>query len=158
GTRLAATRPPKPGLIYDHFAQRRRAGCAVHVPTKIAEILMIRPPERRFLYKGHAVALAATFTKPRAEYLEAQAAVALPVTGGIASATVENFSFRDIVKFKHACSHATGTFNSDSGAYNTLVTSVTEGFNILGVVTADAVVARLASKHFIDAPHGKIRV
>ena len=117
---------------------------------------MLKTPEKRFLYKGHAVALAATFTKPRAEYLESQAPVALPVTGGVSSSVVENFNFRDIISFRRAYSHASGTHNPETGAYNTLVTSVTEGFNIMGVLTADRIVARLASRHFIDPPPGKL--
>ncbi len=119
---------------------------------------MIRPPQRRFLYKAHAVGLAATLTKPRAEYLEAQAPVSLPVTGGMASQVVENFNFRDIVSFRRMYSHAAGTHNPETGAYNTLVTSVTEGFSILGVVTADTIVARLTSKHYLDPPKGCDRV
>jgi len=115
---------------------------------------MQKPRQKRFLYKGYGVALAATFTKPHSEYLEAQAPVSLPGTGGSSSAVVENFHFRNIVSFRRACSHATGAHNSESGAFNTLVTTHIEGFNILGVLTADRIVARLASKHFIDPPKG----
>jgi hypothetical protein len=104
------------------------------------------------------VALAATFTKPRAEFLEAQAPVAIPGTGGVSSSVVENFNFRDIISFRRGYSHAMGTHNPDTGAFNTLVTSVMEGFNIMGVVTVDRVVARLASKHFIEPPPGQTTI
>lgn len=116
---------------------------------------MFRTPAKRFLYNGHAVALAATFTKPRAEFLEAQAVCSLPVTGGICTSRVEDFRFRELVSFRLAHSYASGTYNPDTGAYNTLVTTVIEGFDIMGVVTADKIVGRLASRHFIDPPVGR---
>jgi hypothetical protein len=119
---------------------------------------MLKPPQKRFAYKAHGVALAATFTKPRAEFLEAQAPVALPVTGGMSSAVVENFNFQNIISFRRTASHASGTQNPDTKAFNTLVTSETEGFNILGVVSADRIVVRVASKHFIDPPQGAAKI
>jgi len=118
---------------------------------------MLKPPEKRFLFNAYAVALAATFRKPKDEFLEAQAPVALPGSGGMASARVENFSFRNIISFRSAHSQASGTHNRETGAYNTLVTSVIEGFSIMGVVTADRIVARLASRHFIEPPGDAIR-
>jgi hypothetical protein len=116
---------------------------------------MFRTPERRFLYNAHAVALAGAFTKPRAEFLEAQAVSALPVTGGLSTSRVENFRFRDLVSFRLAHSYASGTHNPETGAFNTLVTTVIEGFDIMGVLTADKIVSRLASRHFIAPPKGR---
>src|SRR5262249_8601519 len=149
GSHSAAPRASPPRALHHHLAPRRRARRAVQLPVRITENLMLKQPERRFLYKAHAVALAASFTKPQTEFLEAQAACSLPVTGGLSSSRVENFRFRDIVSFRAAQSHASGTYNPQTGAYNTLVTSEIEGFSIMGVVTADRIVARLASKHFI---------
>jgi len=110
----------------------------------------------RFAYRAHAIGVAATFTRPRAEILEAQASIALPTTGGLATAHVENFHHRDIISFQSARTHAIGVFNPDSGSFNTQVTSAVEGLNILNVVTADRVVARLASRHFPDGREASI--
>ncbi len=113
---------------------------------------MLQSPQRRFLFNAHAVGLAASFTKPKTEFLEAQAVAGLPDTGGMSSSRVENFRFHDLISFRLAYSHASGTYNQDTGAYNTLVTSVIEGLDIMGVVMADKLVSRLASRHFIDPP------
>lgn len=111
---------------------------------------MFREQVNRFLYKAHAVGASGTFTKPHAEFLEAQASSALSVDGGKTSARVENFKYRDIVSFRSAFTEAIGIFDPVSGSWNTLVTSTVEGLNIQHVVTADRVVARLASRHFAD--------
>ena len=111
---------------------------------------MIRKPEKRFLYQASAVAAAGSFTRPRPEFLEVQAASALPVTGGVASARVENFRFRDLVSFRVANTSTVGTYHPESGRYNTLATAVVEGLNVMDVVTADRVVARLAAHYYLD--------
>jgi hypothetical protein len=109
---------------------------------------MFKPQGTRFLYKAHAVGASGHFTKPHAEFLEGQAHTALPTGGGKASARVENFNHRDIVSFQSASTQAIGTYDPLSGSWNTLVTATVEGLNIQGVVTADRIVARLASHHY----------
>lgn len=111
---------------------------------------MFREQGKRFLYKAHAVGASGTFTKPHAEFLEAQASCALSIDGGKASARVENFNYRDIVSFRAAFTQAIGTHDPSSGSWNTLMTATVEGLNIQNVVTADRIVARLASHHFAD--------
>lgn len=111
---------------------------------------MFREETNRFLYKAWAVGAAGTFTKPHAEFLEAQASCALSIDGGKASARVENFNYRDIISFRSAFSQAIGIFDPVAGSFNTFVTATVEGLNIQHVVTADRVVARLASHHFLD--------
>ena len=110
---------------------------------------MFKEQGRRFLYKAHAVGASGTFTKPHAEHLEAQASCALSIHGGMASGRVENFNHRDIVRFRAAYTQAIGTFDPLSHSWNTLVTATVEGLNIQNVVTADRIVARLASHHFV---------
>src|ERR1051325_2708733 len=111
---------------------------------------MFRKREKRFLYDAHGVAAAGFFTRPRSEFLEAQAPSALPVIGGISSARLANFQFRNLVSFRLGHTSAVGNYNPQSEAFNTLSTAVVEGLNVMDVVTADRVVARLAARYFLD--------
>ncbi|HTS24353.1 MAG TPA: choice-of-anchor P family protein [Bryobacteraceae bacterium] len=111
---------------------------------------MFRQPGRRFLYKALAVGASGSFTKPHVEHLEAQASCALPIHGGRASARVDNFQHRNIISFRSAQTHASGSHDPETESWNTLVTATVEGLNIQHVVTCDRIVARLASHHFED--------
>lgn len=117
---------------------------------------MFKQSPRRFLYKGHAVGVSGTFTKPHAEHLEAQASCALSVHGGKSSARVDNFNHRDIVSFRAAYSQVLGTPDPAGGSWNSLVTATVEGLNIHNVVTCDRIVARLASHHYADGREASI--
>ncbi len=109
---------------------------------------MYRDQSRRFLYKAHAVGASGSFTKPRAEFMEAQASSALSIDGGMVSSRVDNFNYRDMISFRSASTMAVGTFDDATGIWTTLVTATIEGLNIMGVVTADRLTARLSSKHY----------
>jgi hypothetical protein len=111
---------------------------------------MRRTEETRFAYRAHAVGIAARFSRPRSEFLEAQAVSALPSSGGVASARSENVRFRDIISFESAQTHTIGIASPETGGFSTLVTASVKGLNVMNVVTADWCCARLASHHFID--------
>jgi hypothetical protein len=110
---------------------------------------MFQEAGKRVLFKAHAVAASAALKRPREEFLEAQAATALPVIGGLASARVKNVRLREIVSIRSAHTDLVGNFNKETGAYSILSTAVVEGLNVLGVVTADRIVARLASRYLL---------
>jgi hypothetical protein len=112
--------------------------------------------KKRFLFRAHGVAASGRLTKPSNEFIDAQASSALPVNGGMASAQVENFAFRNILSFARARTDLVGTFSPDEGAYNTLITTSVEKLSILGVLTADRVVCRLASRHLADGNEASI--
>jgi hypothetical protein len=101
---------------------------------------------RRFLYHAQGSALGGFITAPVTEALETQAAVSLPITGGYGRARSGAFRFRDFVSLRAAHSYVSGQ-PSLTGGFETLVTSVVEGLNILDVVTADRIVARIAASH-----------
>lgn len=102
--------------------------------------------QRRFLYRSSAVGLSGTISRPFSEVIEVQAGTALPTTGGHGSSRVEGFRYRDLVSFCSATSTVSGS-ESPEGVHNTLATVTVEGLDIMGVVTADRVVARLVSEH-----------
>jgi hypothetical protein len=117
---------------------------------------MLKKEEKRFLYRAHALAVAGSFTKPHNEHMEAQAGSALSITGGVASGRVENFRHRDIVSFSSAYTQVVGTEGSGEGDYTTLTTATIEGLNIMGVLRADLVVARMALHHYMDGREASV--
>lgn len=103
--------------------------------------------KRIFLYHAHVVGLSGEITVPFSEVIPVQAASAIPVTGGYCATRVEDFRYRDMLSFRSATTITSGSFSESDDAWSTLMTAEVEGFNLLNVVTADRVVARLASKH-----------
>ncbi|MGH9377309.1 MAG: choice-of-anchor P family protein [Terriglobia bacterium] len=103
--------------------------------------------EKRFLFHAQATGVSGQITLPFNDLIEAQAATALPQTGGYSTSRVENFSYKQIVSFRSATTQTTGSYSAKDEAYNTLVTATIEKLNILDQVTADLVVAHLTSKH-----------
>ncbi len=113
-------------------------------------------PSRTFHYHACAHAFSGSFTRPFTEIIDVQAPSALPIIGGHGSSRVENFQFREFVSFRKGYTHVSGAHQADDDSNNTLVTSTVEGLNILDVVTADRIVARLYSKHGANDKEGRI--
>ena len=92
-------------------------------------------------------------TRPFCEPLPVQAASFLTPAGGYGSARVEHFRFHEIISFKAAYTQVMGTRHTekDVDIFDTLAQAVIEDLNILGVVTADRIVARITSRHRSDA-------
>ena len=103
----------------------------------------------RKIFKGYGVALGGYIERPDPEVIRSQASASIPITGGRDSARVEGFNHRDIVSFKSAYTMVSGHESADGKYLETLVTSVVEGLDILGVLTADRIVARLGGSHEI---------
>src|SRR5215469_17179557 len=100
-------------------------------------------------YHAWAHALSGHLTRPLDHGIEVQAGTTLPTTGGHHSSHVENFRFEHIVRFDAAYSEVSGGEKEEEGNFihTSLATTVVEGLNILDVVTADRVVARVTSRH-----------
>jgi hypothetical protein len=98
-------------------------------------------------YNAHGHGLSARFERPVEHLIDVQAASSLPTIGGHGNARVNDFKFQEFVSFKTAYSHVSGSQKREDGTYTTLTTATIEGLNILDVVTADRIVARLASQH-----------
>jgi len=82
----------------------------------------------------------------------------LPTTGGHGTSQVDNFGFQKFVSFKTGSSYASGSEDREEKSFNTLVTAGVEGLNILDVVTADRVVARISSRHVVGDDEAHIIV
>lgn len=116
-------------------------------------------PFHTFHYHACAHAFSGHFKRPFEHQIDVVAASVLPVTGGHGQARVENFQFREFLSFRKGITHVSGADQEErirdaNGrekvvlSHNTLVTSTVEGLNLLDVVTADRIVARLYSKHY----------
>ncbi len=104
-------------------------------------------------FKFHADAYAASgvISSPTPHTIEVQAAATLPVTGGTSTARVENFAYEGqngkVLTFSSGYTQVLGYYNDADKSWLTSVTSTVENLNILDVVTASKIVARISSKH-----------
>jgi hypothetical protein len=108
-----------------------------------------------FHYHAEGHAFSGTFTRPVKHEIEALAGASLPLTGGHGRALVENFQIDQTLSFRRSYSHVSGS-QDEKGLHNSHSTVVIEGLNILEVVTADRVVARLTSEHDPKVREGHI--
>lgn len=107
---------------------------------------------RQFLYTGFATGFAGRVKAPFDAVIESQAPCSLGVTGGYTSARVENFRFRELLSFASAHTQASGILSAKSNAFETLMSGVLEGLNIVDMVKVDYMVGRLMSKHPVEPP------
>ena len=101
--------------------------------------------EQTFLYHALASGVSGQVTLPFQHTIPVQAPSALPYTGGYSASRVEGFRYEQIISFSSAETVTTGS--ETSKYFETLATATVEGLNILNVVTAERVVARLASRY-----------
>jgi hypothetical protein len=108
-----------------------------------------------FLFHAHGHALSGGFRHPLFSLIPSQASAALSTIGGHATAQVENFHHQDFVRFKSAHTHISGKRRRDE-TFVTHASTVIEGLNILGMLTAERIVSRLTSIHSPKEPEGHI--
>jgi hypothetical protein len=104
----------------------------------------------RFRFKGSAYGAAGVITTPFREIIPTQAASNLADFGGYGLGHSEDFTHRDILRFDRARTEVTGSRTHLEGpapTYSTLVKATVEGLNIMGMVTADRIVANLVSTY-----------
>jgi hypothetical protein len=102
--------------------------------------------ERTFLYHALASGVSGRITEPFQDLVQVQGASAIPPSGGYSSSRVESFRYKDIFSFRSSATTASGNFSDAKQRYTTLASITVEGLDILGVITADRVVARLVSE------------
>jgi len=111
--------------------------------------------QKTFLYNAHGSALGGFITRPFNEVIESVADASLPVTGGYGSARVSNYKYHELISIREAYTQVSGS-KSEDGSYNTLISVTLEGLNFADMITADRIVARLATHH--DGRDGETRV
>jgi hypothetical protein len=107
----------------------------------------------RFQYHAFAVGAAGRIDAPFEEIIPIQASCALPETGGFGTARVEHYRFRDTFSFHAITSAVHGSYSQKERSFDALATVTIEGLNLLGMVTADRIVARISSRHWDDGRH-----
>jgi hypothetical protein len=112
-------------------------------------------PSQSFAYHAHAYALNASFHRPASCQIEAQAATCLPVFGGFAQSNVNDFCVSRLARFPSAHSHVSGSLQDEHTATTQAITTI-DGLNIMDVITADRIVARLTSEHNLEEAEGHI--
>ena len=112
-------------------------------------------PKQSFAFHADAYALNASFDRPVSCQIEALAATCLPVIGGHAQACETDFCVPRLARFKSAHSHVSGSMQNSHTATTQAITTVL-GLNIMDVITADRIVARLTSEHDLDDHEGHI--
>jgi len=106
--------------------------------------------QRTYLYNAHGHALSAQFNRPLQHTIDVQAGMSLPTTGGYGFVRVTDFRFKGFLSLKSASTQVSGSFHAEDNSYTTMVSVEVEGLNIFDVLTADRVVARIASRHPMD--------
>ena len=101
----------------------------------------------RFRYHASAVGASGSLQAPYARLIPAQASAALPDTGGVAHNVAGRFDCERVLRFDSVRTELVGRYDEIDGTYETLVTVSIEGLNVLDMVTADRIIARLVSKH-----------
>ena len=101
--------------------------------------------EQSFLYHALATGVSGHITLPFEHTITVQAPSALPFIGGYSTSRVEGYRYEQILSFDAAESSTTGSENREF--FNTLATASIERLKIFNALTADRVVARLASKY-----------
>ena len=113
----------------------------------------VTEPNGGFHYRAGAAALGGQMARPFTEPLEVQAAAFLPPSGGYGSARRVDYRFHEIVSFRAGYTQVIGTThqrqdqNKMITVHETLASAVVEGLNILDMITADRIMARLASEY-----------
>lgn len=107
--------------------------------------------DRKHRHNAESFALSADLSLPKAHKIEPHAHSILAEEGGYTFLQKESFRHEGIVSYRSAFTHVAGTRDDKPGhGWNTLATSVIEGLNVMEVVTADRVVAQIATEHPLD--------
>jgi hypothetical protein len=101
----------------------------------------------RFRYHAATLGVSGQIRQPFEHAICPQADVTLPESGGFVHSRVDNFNFRDLIIFDRAVAFAAGSFSVKDDAFDATAAVTIEGLNILNVITADRVTARIASSH-----------
>ena len=104
--------------------------------------------KRTFYYHASANPIGGKITQPLDRTLTAHGSTALAQAGGHSVASAQAEKIDSVVSFDRAHSEIYGHSTKDKGGHwITTVTSVVEKFNILDIVRADSMIARITVRH-----------
>ncbi|HEX7285732.1 MAG TPA: hypothetical protein VF532_06085 [Candidatus Angelobacter sp.] len=97
-------------------------------------------------YHAEAHALGGRLPDPLGA-IESQAAISLPISGGLTNARVGQFNFKNILSFDSAETIVEGIYDSKRKAHITRARSVIHGFKFMDMIEADRIECGLESIH-----------
>lgn len=103
-----------------------------------------------FQFHAFATGVAGKITHPFDHTIDSLAPTALAPQGGYSSGRVNHYKLREVISFRSTYTQVSGAFSEETGSWDTVMTATVEGLQILGALKADLVVARLASRHYLD--------
>ena len=108
------------------------------------------PIKKTYIHIAHGYGFSARIDRPFEHLMDVHAGSTLPKTGGFEVSRAENFRMKGIISYKAAYSVVGSSHNPKDDTYNTSATATIEELNILDMVTADRIVARVTSKQRLD--------
>lgn len=106
--------------------------------------------KKTYIHTAHGYGFSARIDRPFEHLVDVHAGSTLPTTGGFETSRTENFRLKEIISYQAAYSVVGSSRNLKDDTYNSSVTATIEGLNILDMVTADRIVARVTSKQRMD--------
>jgi hypothetical protein len=105
--------------------------------------------DRTHKYHAEATALSGTLHHPLKQEIKPHAYVKIHEDGGYLAQQATEFQLESVLQYGRAHTQVSGNLEDKKPGHgwNTLTTSVVEGLNILNVITADRVVAQIATEH-----------
>jgi hypothetical protein len=121
-------------------------------PWPVDETVDVNGQRRWHTYHGEATILSGDLKHPLKQQIKPQTNVKLSHKGGYLSEHAEPYRLEGLISFDRAYTQTAGNRDHDKEGHgwNTLVTSVIEGLNVLEVVTADRVVGQIATHHPLE--------
>lgn len=115
----------------------------------------VHEKRKHFHHQAHAIAFSGHLTAPFDHIIESQASCSLPIAGGHATSRVDNYNFKDLISFKAACTHVTGTYSEKDDAFFTVVSTVVEELDFLHMIKIGRLCGRVMCKHPYVNPNKK---
>ena len=108
---------------------------------------MAANPKRVHYYHADSNAFGGHIETPVKQLIPVAAPSSLPPVGGYESAHTDRYHLEGILSFESAHTQVAGSISHKTGGWTTLASAVVEGLNVLNVITADRVVAQIATEH-----------
>ena len=108
------------------------------------------PIKKIYIYNAHGYALGGRIERPFQHVLDVHAGASLPTIGGYEVSTAEKFRLGETISYTAAHTVVSGSRDEEDDTYTSLASATIEGLNILDMVTADRIVAHVASKQRLD--------
>lgn len=99
--------------------------------------------QSQYIYHCSAYAIAGEFYRPVQRSLPVQGGTVLAVTGGYSSQHIGRYCLDDLVSFENAYVEVGGSYDQSHDTQTSYFCSVIEGLNVMDMLTADRVVARM---------------